>query len=311
MKDVHLFVQIAQARHLSHAADTLGMTPAAVSAALRRFEAHCGLKLVQRTTRHFKLTAEGEEFLRHCTQALQAMDGQRQRLLQGREQLQGQVRISMPSDLGRNVLLPILRQFRQMHPQVRLRIELEDRMASLHSEAVDVVLRYGTPRNSSLVMLPICADNRRVLVAAPAYLARHGIPTQPQQLPEHECLCFLLAGKVHRLWQFTLEGQTQRVRVKDNIISNDGEAIRQLALAGEGIAYKAQLDVAADLNTGRLVALCSHWQGEHAPLFMGCADRSQWHPIVHRLRTFLITGLHRLQNDASPFFSGHQERSNF
>ncbi len=287
LQDIQFFVLAAGVKSLSEAAKRLDVSPAAASATLKRLEAELGTKLMVRSTRNLRLTHDGEAFLAQCAQGLELIQHARDALLAGRDVIAGRVQLSLPSDLGRHVVLPWLHAFRQMHPAVQFRLQLSDRLASLHREPVDVVLRYGQPDDSSLVALPIAPDNRRVLCASPDYVQRYGAPQRPQDLSEHPCLCFQLSGRIHNRWRFEHQGQSHHVDVQGPIVSDDGAAIRQLALLGEGIAYKSYLDVSADLASGQLLALCTDWQGEAAPLYLACADRSQLRPVVKALRTFL------------------------
>jgi len=287
LQDLSLFVCTAEAGSLSAAARRLDLTPAAASAALKRLEAELQVPLFVRSTRSLRLTPEGERFLQHCQQALQLLNDGREAIATGRDVVGGLLQISAPSDLGRQHLLGWLDAFQALHPQLRLRLQLSDRLAGLHREPVDIALRYGTPPDSSLVALPLAAHNRRVLCAAPAYLARAGAPYAPADLAQHNCLCFVLGDELHDRWRFWREGHELSVAVQGDRVSDDGDAVRRWALAGHGIAYKSALDVAEDLRAGRLVALCSEWQTEPAPLVMLCADRRQLNPAVKRLREFL------------------------
>ncbi len=291
LSDLQFFVRAGRAASLSEAARAVGISPAAGSALVKRLEAELGLALFVRSTRHLRLTEDGQSFLTQCEQGLDIIQTARENLLAGREQMRGTVQLSMPSDLGRNVLLPWLREFRALHPQVVLRLQLSDRVAGIHREQVDVALRYGEPADSTLVTLPVAPHNRRVLCAAPAYLKARGTPQHPQELAQHDCLCFWLGGQVHERWTFWQHGVALPVTVQGGLACDDGDAVRRLALLGEGVAYKSQLDVMVDLRAGRLVQLCPDWQGEAAPLYLACADRAQLRPVVRALRSFLLDKL--------------------
>ena len=109
-------------------------------------------------------------------------------------------------------------------------------MANVYSEPVDAAFRYGKPQDSSLVALPLAADHRRVLCAAPAYLAAHGMPDTPHALAEHQGLCFMLGEDVHDRWRFFRDGEAQTVQVSGNRVADDGDTVRRWAVAGRGIA---------------------------------------------------------------------------
>jgi len=286
LQDLDIFVKTADSGSLSAAARSLDISPAVASAALKRLEAELGAALFIRSTRSLRLTQAGEGFLLRCRQALETLRLGREEMV-GSDALRGDLLLSLPSDLGRNVLLPWLDEFLALHPAVRLRLQLSDRRADVYREPVDVAVRYGELPDSNLVALPLAADCRRVLCASPDYLARHGAPATPQALAGHGCLCFMLSDYVHDHWRFQRGDESVTVRVDPIRVADDGDAVRRWALAGQGIAFKSQLDAAADLAAGRLQALCPDWLGEPAPLYLICADRRQLSPVVQALRTFL------------------------
>ncbi len=288
LQDLTLFVRTAAAGSLSAAARQLDITPAAASAALKRLEAELQAPLFVRSTRSLRLTPEGERFLQHCRDALQLLEHGRAAIAEGRQLVGGVLQISAPSDFGRGLLLGWLDAFQARHPAVRLRLQLSDRLAGLHREPVDIALRYGAPRDSSLVALPVAPDNRRVLCAAPAYLQRAGRPEAPEDLAAHNCLSYVLGDDVHDRWRFWRDGRETSVVVQGDRVADDGEVVRRWAVAGHGIVYKSGLDVATDLAAGRLERLCGGWQTEPAPLVLLCADRRQLSPAVKALREWLV-----------------------
>lgn len=288
LTDLRLFVRAAQLGSLSAAARQLDLSPAVASAALKRLEAELDAQLFVRSTRSLRPTLEGERFLGHARDALRALDEGAQSLRGEHADLRGELRLSAPSDFGRHCLLPWLDAFQQQHPRLQLRLQLSDRLADIYRQPVDVALRYGQPPDSALVALPLAPQNRRVLCAAPAYLARAGTPATPGDLPAHNCLRFMLGEDLHTHWQFTApDGKAHAVGVDGDRISDDGDAVRRWALAGHGIAYKSWLDVAEDVAAGRLRLLCSHWRGEASPLNLVSPDRRLLSPAVQQLRAFL------------------------
>lgn len=300
LSDLHLFVRAAQASSLSEAARALDMTPAAASAAIKRLEAELGAPLFVRSTRHLRLSPEGELFLDDCRAGLEILEQARDRLVAGHETVCGAVSLSMPSDLGRNVVLPWLHEFQQRHPQIQLRLQVSDRVLDVMRSPLDLALRYGDPPDSSLVSLAVAPANRRVLCAAPAYLARHGAPLSPRELGRHNCLCFMLSDRTHDHWTFMRGREIVEVDVRGSFQCDDGDTVRRLALAGEGIAYKSGLDVAADLRRGALVALCTDWQTESAPLNLICPGRRHLRPAMRLLHGFLVERFERIAGPDAP-----------
>ena len=195
--DLQLFVRAADLGSLSAAARVMDLSPAVASAALKRIEQQLGARLLARSTRSLRLTAEGEGFLEYARAALSSLDEGRRLLASGQDHVSGVLQLSAPSDFGRNQLLPWLDEFQREHPGLTVRLLLGDRIADLFRQPVDIALRYGEPEDSSLVALPVAADNRRVLCASPDYLMRHPAPRHLEQLLQHNCLLYMLGTRVH------------------------------------------------------------------------------------------------------------------
>ena len=287
LDDLALFVRTAELGSLSAAARELDCSPAVASAALKRLESQLGSRLLLRSTRSLRPTAEGERYLEHARAALASLEAGRQQLACGRQGLGGVLQIAAPSDFGRNVLLPWLDRFQSGHPQLALRLLLSDRLADFYRQPVDIALRYGAPEDSSLVALPVAPSNRRVLCASPAYCARHGRPRRPEELRGHNCLLYMLGGRVHERWSFTAGKRREALTVAGNRVSDDADVVRRWAVAGQGLVYKSWLDVADDVRVGRLEVLLADWQGEPTPLNLICAHRDQLSGAVRLLREFL------------------------
>lgn len=292
LQDLEIFVRTAASGSLTAAARGLDLTPAAASAALKRLEAELGAQLFVRSTRSLRLTPDGEAFLAECGPALATLQDAAQRLGSGREVIRGTLKLSAPSDFGRNLLLPWLEEFQALHPGIQLRLQLSDRIANIYSDPVDAAFRYGRPPDSGLIALPVALENRRILCAAPSYLARHGEPAAPQDLAQHACLCFMFGDEIHDQWRFAVPGQAEveaavPVRVRATNVSNDGEVVRRWALWGRGIAYKSGFDVMEDLMSGALRPLCTDWLGERTPLYLLLPDRRQSTPALRLLREFV------------------------
>lgn len=293
LDDVQIFVHTADAGSFSAAARLLDSTPAMASNAVQRLERELGTRLFVRSTRSMRLSDDGERYLPHARAMLQSLAGGTQALAEARGEIAGPLRLSVPSDLGRNVLLPWLDAFQANHPGISLQLRISDRAADLHRHPIDAAIRYGALDDSGLVAQSLAPDNRRVLCASPDYIARHGTPRQPDDLREHNCLCFVWGEQVHDRWIFDLPRGQHAVKVAGNRISDDAEVTRRWGLAGHGVVYKSHIDVVADLAAGRLVDLMPGI-GERAPLNLVSAHRSQLTPAVQRLRDFLRVRLGEL-----------------
>ncbi|WP_335916879.1 MULTISPECIES: LysR family transcriptional regulator [Shewanella] len=295
LQDLKIFSETARQGNLSRVAQQLDLTPAATSAAIKRLEAQLNTVLFVRSTRSLRLTQEGEIFLQHCNEALNILDDGFQAIQRGQSLLKGKLQLSLPSDLGRNRLLPILDEFMERHPQVSIRVQISDRLTDIYRQPVDIAFRYGLPADSALIALPLCRQNDRVLCASPDYIARFGAPGSPEELAQHNCLCFMLADATHSRWHFQSTSGQITVQVKGDRVADDGELVRRWAVAGKGIAYKSRLDISEELKNGQLLQLCPEWRGEEAPLNMLCADRRQLSPLVIALREHLEQALQSQQ----------------
>lgn len=296
IEDLMLFVRAADCGGLSAAARELDIAPAAASAALKRLETALGARLFVRSTRSLRLTPDGERYLVHARTVLLAVDEGAASVARDAQTIGGDLSLSIPSDLGRNVMLPWLDEFQAQHPALRLRIRISDRLADLYRQTIDVAIRYGAPEDSGMVALPLAADNRRVLCASPAYFKRHPAPKKLADLQSHNCLRFVLGDAIHERWDFWRNKKIETVVVDGNRISDDGDLVRRWALAGHGLAYKSRLDVSHDLKKGRLLAALPSYQGEHAPLNLVCAHRLMLSPAVVSLRDFLRQRLEQLKD---------------
>jgi DNA-binding transcriptional LysR family regulator len=285
--DLDIFVAAAEQGGLSAAARRLNLSPAVASAGLKRLETELGTQLFVRTTRSMRLTPGGERLLARAKALLEGLREAEDDLRAGHDRIEGTLQISMPSDLGRHVVLPWLDEFQARHPAVKLRLQLTDRLADIRREPVDVALRFGVPPDSSMVALPLLADNRRVLCAAPSYLARRGMPLAPHDLAAHNCLCFMVDETVYDRWRLHRGPEDVEVTVRGDRVADDSEVVRRWAVAGLGVCYRSRIDVQEDLASGRLRMVCPGWEGENVPLMMLLPGRRQMSPAVRLLREFL------------------------
>ncbi len=283
LQDLKLFRQIVATGSISAAARQFDLTPAAASASLKRLELYVETPLIIRSTRSLKLTSAGERFLQHCQNALTALEQGSQELKQQSGRISGELRLAAPSDLGRNLLLPWLDALQDQHAELRIRLELSDKIAGLAAEQVDVALRYGSLPDSNQVSFHI-ADVPRVLCASPDYLATYGKPSHPIDLQQHNCLLYLIDQRTFANWHFGYQDDPFSVSVSGNRVSNDAEIVRRWAVSGKGIALKSMLDMSEDLRAGHVVSLLSEFKLHPQQLNLVCASRAQVSPTVILLR---------------------------
>ncbi len=281
--DLELFVRTADTGSITASANQLGITPAAASAALKRLEKQLETQLFIRSTRQLRITAEGERFLVYCRQALSNLDEGKASLAAMRGQIGGELRMSVPSDLGRNIILPWLDEVMEQHPDLSVQLSIGDALSDFYLDRVDVALRYGELEDSSAVAFQI-AQIHRIVFASPDYIAQHGAPETPEALRQHNCLLYRLGNRVFNQWQLCQQEQKHQVLVQGDRKSNDAEVVRRWALAGKGIGFKSNLDLCQDLESGHLIRLLPDYQSEPVGLWLICPSRKQVTPAVLMLR---------------------------
>lgn len=281
--DLELFVRSSALGSFTAAAHEADLLPGQVAAAIKRLERDLDVRLFARTTRSLRLTAEGELYLPTALNVLESLRQGRDNLHGAHSSLRGVLQVSAPSDLGRNILLPWLSDFRREHPDLTLRFFLSDQVADLFRDPVDVAIRYGRNEEANYIALPLAPWNRRVLVASPAYLARHGRPQQIDDLQQHACLLYLQLGRIYDKWRLG----NRTVQVNGPLFSDDADVVRRWALLGEGIAYKSWLDVSANVAAGELEVVLAEHPGELTPVTLVCPHRKQLSPAVSLLHLWL------------------------
>lgn len=297
--DLVLFVRSAALGSFSNAAREADLLPGQVSAAIQRLEGELGVRLFIRSTRSLRLSAEGEQYLPYADEVLGKLREGRERLGSDSNALRGLLQVAAPSDLGRNLLLPWLTEFRARHPQLGLRLLLSDQVADVFRDPVDVAIRYGHDEDASHVALPLAPDNRRVLVAAPAYLDRHGRPATLDELSGYDGLLYRMGGRLHDQWRFPLEGRQRIVEMRSRLDCDDADVVRRWAIDGHGIAYKSWLDVRHDVLAGRLERVLPDIPGAPAPLNLICPQRRRLSPSVRQLHALLLEKLAPLRDAAA------------
>ena len=251
LNDLQLALRISALESLSAAGKEIGMTPAAASAALQRLEKKLGCQLFARSTRRLQLTQEGRIFLDSAKPALALLNTASANLAEHRGELKGEVRLAMPSDIGRNLIRAWLDELMDSAPELTVQLYFGDHMTDLIDYNIHLALRYGQLDDSSLKRRQL-AMTPRVLVASPEYLAQHGTPSSLNELSQHAVLILNRGGEPWQKWKFNHDGAPVDIEVKGRHFCNDGAVIRDWALDGKGIAYKSWLDVAQDVTQGRL-----------------------------------------------------------
>lgn len=245
--DMEVFVRVVRLGSLSAAARSLNLSPAAISYRMTKMEAVLGMRLMHRTTRLLTLTADGKEYLEKAQQVLATLEEFTAAASHADRLAQGTLKVTIPSSFGRQYIAPLVPKFLAQHPAVRMHLILDDEVADIIADGIDLAIRISKLKESELVAQKIAPD-RRIVCAAPSYLQRHGTPRTLASLAEHNCL--VLSQQPY--WTFQHDGKRKKVKVRGNFECNNGEVLRELAISGMGLALKATWDIAPALRDGRL-----------------------------------------------------------
>ncbi len=281
--DLGFFTLLARQPSLAAAAQALGVTPPAVSRRLAALEKRLGVRLLNRTTRRLSLTPEGERYLEDGEQILRDIESLERSLAASRATPRGLLRINATFGFGRRHLAPLISQFAKIWPEVEIVLQLTDRPLDLTEHAMDIGIRFGAPPDARILARKI-AGNRRLLCAAPAYLAQHGHPAQPRDLLNHACIVIRENNAAFNNWQLTDGKQQTMVKVRGPLSTNHGEIAVDWALAGHGIVLRSEWDVAAYLRAGQLLRVLDPWIGNSADIH---AIYPQRHHLSATVRVFL------------------------
>ncbi|WP_096087648.1 LysR family transcriptional regulator [Agaribacterium haliotis] len=306
LEDLHIVIKVAECGSITAAAKQLDMRTATASAALKRVEASLGMELFVRSTRRLRLSSAGERYLPQCQQALALLDQARGNVLNELDLIDGEVRIALSSDLGRNVVSPWLDEFMQQYSKLSLRCNISDSKIDFYRDSVDMALRYGSPADASSYGFKIC-DVPKLLCASPTYLQARGTPKTPAELAKHNCLFYQLHDVLQDEWSFDDGQLLQRFKLSGDRASNDGDQVRRWCVAGHGLALKSCLDVAEDLLSGRLHALMPDYVAPPTELWLLCPSKQSITPTLRLLRDFfrektahVIKQLHQAKILSSP-----------
>jgi len=283
LEDLQVVLKVAEFRNITAAAANLDMRTATASAALKRVENALGVELFVRTTRQLRLSSAGERYIPQCEQALLLLDQAKQNMKDDLDIVDGELRIALSSDLGRNLVTPWLDEFMDTHPDISVRANVSDSNIDFYRDSVDIALRYGSPNDANLYGFKIC-NVPVLLCATQEYLDKHGVPKHPHDLPSHNGLFYQLHDIIHDVWEFSHGGTDYKIKMSGNRASNDGDLVRRWCVAGKGLAVKSCLDMSADLLSGTLVSVVPEFKPRSTELWLICPSRQSITPAVRLLR---------------------------
>jgi DNA-binding transcriptional LysR family regulator len=295
--DPRFFVTIVLQGSLAAAARALDVTPSAITQRLQSLEAKLGVRLVDRGSRKLRLTDEGELYYNESAAITSQYDALIDALQARRSLVRGHLRILATLGFGRRYLAKIIADFQGMHPQLEVTMTLTDRIVEDTNAPYDVIVFIGELKDSSRVAYRV-APNERYLLASPAYLRRMGTPQSPEALVQHECLVLRENDEDVTLWRFQKRGTSSRgakggndvgVRVSAKLSSNDGDVIKQWAVAGRGIMIRSEWDSRAEVESGKLIPLLTDWLLPAGPIVALVPQRSGLSARTKAFIEYLVT----------------------
>lgn len=297
LAQMQTFVHVVEAGSLSNAARAARLSLPAVSRQLSSLEDELGVGLIARSTRRLHVTAAGRTWYAHCVRILREVEDARASVGRSRA-VRGQLTVSASFTFALCTVLPCLAELKRRHPELNVDLRIEDHVVSLVGEGVDVAVRAGVPppQSTAFIAHPL-AQFRRVAVAAPSYLRRHGKPRSPSELSRHECLVQLGSRGPLATWSFERAGEQQRVEVRGALRTSTPLAVRELARAGVGVALLPEWVVREDIAQQRLALLLEDFQ---TPLLSAWAIHRTELRGVARVRALVGALRERAARDAAP-----------
>lgn len=281
--DLTFFVLLAKLSSMTATARELGLTPPAVTKRLGLIEERLGVRLVNRTTRRFSLTSEGETYLAQATQILESIRELEESVSSGRAAPKGLLRVNATPGFGRTRIAPLISRFGHEHPDVEIELHLTDRPISLVEEAYDLAIRFGELPDTRLSARKLMS-NRRFLCASPAYLKKAGEPKTLEELHRHRCILHRQNDDVYGTWRLEKGRKTELVKVRGALSSNDGDVVMNWALDGHGIVQRSEWDVAKYLASGRLKEIMPGYTLPSADLYVYYLSRRN---LPAKVRVFI------------------------
>lgn len=284
-----MFSAVVDASSFVAAADSLGMSKAAVSRYVSELEQRLGVRLMHRTTRKLSLTPEGEVFLARCRDILASIESSEAEISTRSVTASGLLKVSVPVSFGIRHLAPLWSEFLSDHPQVTLDVQLADRVIDLVDEGFDLAVRIARLPDSSLISRQL-ASTRLVLCAAPSYLKRRGTPAHPSELAQHDVLGYSLMAMGDQ-WQFTGPEGPLSVKVRPRMWTNNGDSCVAAALQGSGIQLQPTFLIDDELASGQLVEILPQFRSVELGIYAVYPSRKFVLPKVRAMVEFLANEL--------------------
>jgi len=257
--DIVAYVRVVEAHSFVAAAQTLGMSPSAISKAVSRLEERLGARLLNRTTRSLSLTDVGASFYERCREAMAQLDHAESEVSESRGVPRGRLRVDVPVSLGRRIIVPALPRFIAQYPEISVHMSMNDRVLDLVQEGIDAALRVGNLSDSSLVARRI-GQLRGVTCASPEFIERYGVPNDPTDLPPEHCLqMFKVGNNQTREWLFRKGDVEHKIMPAARLAFSDPESAVAAAVSGAGFVRSLDFTVEAQIASGLLQPVLEDW----------------------------------------------------
>ena len=283
LSDLKLFARIIAAGNLSETARRLNSSLPAISRRLAAMEARLGVRLVDRSTRHFNPTEEGNLYYERGVAILAELEELEARVSARSTVPFGHIRVGAPMEIGRRRIAPLIAEFAALYDHVSVELVLTDNRVDVAGDELDVGLHVHEPDDPNIIVRKLISS-QRLVCASPKYLEEKGVPKEPRDLPDHSCICLVRGRLIYNRWPFEKDGVREEVGVKAMLLSSSAEVVHDWVLGGHGLALKSQWDIEEDLRAGRLQEVLGQHRGNPINLYATYATRTH---LPRRVRLFL------------------------
>lgn len=292
MNAMMLFVKVVENKSFSQAARREGVPISSISRKVAALEKTLGVRLLERSTRHLRLTELGQDYYDLCRRGLEEFEAANLLISNQQTEVSGILRLSAPPNLSEVIVEPLVSGFQALYPNVMMRVLITDRQTHLIQEGVDLALRVGTPADDSLIARPLLTY-RHLLIASPTYLKQHGHPRHPRELNHHKLIAF---GQWFREkpWRLSKADQHESVDAQGRFAINDYSGVKNAVLRGQGIGEIPAILCAKALNEGRLVEVMPSWRFETITLSAVYSQRRNLSRVVRLFKDYCLENIEAL-----------------
>lgn len=295
LNEVAIFIKVIQTRSFSQAALQLGMPNSTVSSKISSLEKRLGITLIQRTTRRLNITAAGEAYYKRCVKGIQEIELAENELASNQNEPQGLIRITAPVELGNTLLPEIVSRYIKQYPKVSVELILTDRTTDLLTENIDLAIRAGHMKDSTLIVKKLGAVSFAAF-ASLKYLKLNGNPLHPKELKNHQCLHFTPQGISE--WKLVSSKGLQVVPAPGRVFINDLNIVKGFAIAGQGIALLPTFNCYADILAGKLVRILPEWRTQVSPVHFAYPGQKF---VTSKLSAFILLASDHIKKNLQDF----------